>query len=327
MPVTVEATRAQKRRPGFKVLRVITVTIAIAASVIGGLAVLMWHRPATAALFSTVFGDRGARVERDVAFGAQPRQKLDVYRPPIGTPERDPIILFLYGGSWSSGSKDIYAFAGQALAARGFTTVVSDYRLYPEVQFPAFVEDAAAAYVWTERTLAKQCTPQRPIIIAGHSAGGHMAALLGYDRRYIQAVSPDAAPPAAIIGLAGPYTFEPTVWPSTREAFASVAATPDRPRPVTFVAPGAPPSLLLHGAADDLVALKNTRELELALKSVGTPTETAFFEGVGHIGLVLTLAPPFRWRAPTLDRMAEFASTFALTPPHVAACAGPKPRQ
>ena len=276
---------------------------------------------ATSSFYSTVFGEHGIPVETGVAYGPGPRQTLDVYAPPDGVEEKNAIILFLYGGSWSSGDKATYAFVGQALATRGFTTVIPDYRLYPEVQFPAFIDDLAAAYAWTAKTLAQRCTPARPIIVAGHSAGGHMAALLALDRSFIARHGAGIAPPAALIGLAGPYTFEPTTWPSTRAAFASVAATPDIPRPITYMAKGAPPALLLHGLADDLVNLKNTRELAAALKAAGTPVETAEYPGIGHIGLVLSLSRPFRWRAPALDRMVEFASRFDMPAAAKATCA------
>lgn len=298
------------RRLRFRPWRVLAWTVGTFAFVITALGATMWYWPNTATIFSAVFGERGPIVERDIAFGEHTRQRLDLYRPPAGTPERAAIIVFLYGGSWSSGSKDVYAFVGQALAARGFTTVIPDYRLYPDVQFPAFVEDTAAAYAWASLNLAERCNPARPIIVAGHSAGGHMAALLAYDPRYIAQASATALPPAAIIGLAGPYTFEPTRWPSTKDAFASVADTPDVPRPVTFVRPTAPPALLLHGAADELVHLKNTRELAAALREAGSTTDTEIYPGIGHIGLVLTLARPLRWRAPTLEHMVTFAARF-----------------
>jgi acetyl esterase/lipase len=288
-----------------------------------GIMMLLRFDVITTKAISSLFGDWGPSVESDIAYvdDTNPRHRLDVYRPPSGTSERDAIIVFLYGGSWTSGDRGTYAFVGQALAARGYTTVIPDYRLYPEVQFPKFVEDAAAAYAWTERNLARSCTPARPIIVAGHSAGAHMAAQLAFDRRFIASQNPAATPPAALIGLAGPYTFEPTTWPSTRDAFASVSATPDVARPITFVKPGDPPALLVHGLADDLVNLKNTRELAAALTAIGTRVDTAEYENIGHIGLVLTLSKFFRWRAPTLDNIDQFARTFSRTHEEIATCA------
>lgn len=294
---------------------------AVVAALVGTLAGAMYVRPETIAVVSRLLGERGVLVERGIRYGQNPRQSLDIYRPPDGVAQHAAIIVFLYGGSWSRGSKENYAFVGHALAARGFTTTIPNYRLYPEVQFPDFVADAAAAFVFVEKSLARGCAQRRPVILAGHSAGAHMAALLALDRSYIQRADPDAAAPAAFIGLAGPYTFQPTTWPSTKDAFASVAATPDLPRPITHVAPGAPPALLLHGGSDSIVALKNTRELTASLRAAGSTVETAEYPGIGHLGIVTAIAAPLRWRAPVLDAMTRFASRFGSVQPRKA-CAG-----
>src|SRR4051794_26001954 len=74
-----------------------------------------------------------------VAYGSEPRQALDVYvpRPRL---EGAPIVVFLYGGGWDSGRRQDYRFVGASLASRGYVTVVPDYRLYPQVRWPAFLE-------------------------------------------------------------------------------------------------------------------------------------------------------------------------------------------
>ena len=89
--------------------------------------------------------DRGARrIARGLAYGAAARQKFDLYGAAWseGQP-RAPVIVFFYGGGWDSGSRADYGWAAQALAARGFLVVLPDYRLVPQVHFPAFIEDAA----------------------------------------------------------------------------------------------------------------------------------------------------------------------------------------
>ncbi|MDM3803411.1 alpha/beta hydrolase, partial [Proteus mirabilis] len=83
----------------------------------------------------------GASVTRNIAYGGDPRQALDVYAPKnISTA---PMAIFFYGGTWQSGDKATYAFVASALAARGIVTVVPDYRLYPGVRYPAFLQDGA----------------------------------------------------------------------------------------------------------------------------------------------------------------------------------------
>ena len=97
---------------------------------------------------------RLGEVRRDQAYGGDARQRADVYLPPAtcAPPARGwPLVVFFYGGSWQSGHRHEYGFVGHSLAARGMVVVVADYRLYPAVSFPAFVEDGAAATAWTAR--------------------------------------------------------------------------------------------------------------------------------------------------------------------------------
>ena len=94
----------------------------------------------------------GYKLEPDVAYGIHRRQKLDIYEPLIEE-NKEIIIMFIYGGSWRSGERSNYRFIAQRFVSQGYTTIVPDYRLYPEVQFPAFVDDIAKAVSYTHLTL------------------------------------------------------------------------------------------------------------------------------------------------------------------------------
>lgn len=256
------------------------------------------------ALFSAIVAESGPRITRDVPFGPLVRHKLDIYQPASGA-GTGPIAFFIYGGSWRDGERSTYGFVGAALAARGITTVIADYRLYPDVRFPAFVQDAALSYRWVATNLAANGGSPRPIILVGHSAGAHIAALLAFDQRYLAAVGPDVARPAALIGMAGPYSFDPTTWSSTAEVFATVRVA-DQARPIAFAGPHAPPTLLLHGEDDTTVKLWNTNQLAVALTSHAVRVRKVLMPGIGHIGLVTAIAKPLRWRAPVLDEIVGF---------------------
>jgi dipeptidyl aminopeptidase/acylaminoacyl peptidase len=130
---------------------------------------------------------------------------------------------------------------------------------------------------------------------------------LAFDTSYLAGIDHK---PAGFIGMSGPYAFDPTTWDSTKAIFAT-AKTADSARPVTFARAGAPPSLLLHGADDTTVKQFNYQELATALKAVGTPVKTKLYPGVGHPGLVLSLAGPLRWRAPTLTDILDFIDQHA----------------
>jgi len=247
------------------------------------------------ALYSTLVAER-VPVEAGVRYGPHARNRLDVYRPPpsgLAGVDTGPVVVFIYGGSWRRGERGVYGFLGAALAARGITTVIPDYRLYPEVTFPGFVEDAAAAVAWSAKTLGAGAGSRRPLLLMGHSAGAHTAALVALDGRYLAraGIAPDAI--AGLIGLAGPYAFDPITDPTTKDVFAG--ANPIEVRPVDFVKTRAPPALLMHGDKDTTVKVGNMKALHEALTGVGSRVRMLEPAGIGHTGLVLAISRPLRW--------------------------------
>ena len=113
------------------------------------------------------------------------------------------------------------------------------------------------------------------------------------------------APQSAAIGLAGPYSFDPTTYDTTKEIFSPAIGTQDA-RPVTFVSAGSPPALLMYGLADETVRLENSRDLVAALQGAGVPVRSVEFKGIGHSGLLLAISRPLRWRAPVLAETVAF---------------------
>jgi acetyl esterase/lipase len=257
-------------------------------------------------MLSSLVSEGGLVVERDKAYGPHPRHTLDIYRAGRETPS-SPLVLFYYGGGWTSGDRATYAFVGSALAANGVTTVVADYRLFPEVRFPAFCDDAALAYAWVHANVAGR--GKRPIILMGHSAGAHIAALITLDPVYRRAVASDYPAPAALIGLSGPYGFDPTTWNSTKAIFAT-APSADKVRPVALAKNGGPPVLLIHGGADTVVEPVAAHMFEEALKKAQTPVIKRIYPNIGHSALIMTFAQPLRWRAPLLGDVLSFVRSL-----------------
>src|SRR5204862_3568289 len=142
------------------------------------------------------------------AYGPDPRQRLDVYVPRRRA-EGSPIAVFFYGGSWDSGRRQDYGWVGRALASRGFVTVIADYRLYPEVKYPDFLDDGAQAVRWAADNAARFGGDPGRIVLAGHSAGAYNAAMLAFDGRYLAAAGVDPSHVKAMAGLSGPYDFLP----------------------------------------------------------------------------------------------------------------------
>lgn len=244
---------------------------------------------------------------RDLAYGADARQRLDVYRPTH--PDRQPatVVVFFYGGSWQAGAKADYRFVAQALTSRGFVCVLPDYRIYPQVKFPAFVEDGAQALRWTREHAGDYGGDPHRIFLMGHSAGAHIAALLTLDRHYLA----DAGVPNDTIrgtaALSGTYDFQPG--PGTYAVFG-MTSPHEKPDPkieaVTFATGPAPPMLLIHGLKDDVVLPSNTTSLASRLRAAGSDVRVITYPDRGHVGVALALAWPFRWMAPVLDDVTSF---------------------
>ncbi|MDE2303005.1 MAG: alpha/beta hydrolase [Sphingomonadales bacterium] len=248
--------------------------------------------------------DQDARlVVRGAAYGPDPRQRLDIYAPSRAAPRPWPVIVFIYGGSWNSGFREGYGFVGRALAAHGFLVVIPDYRLVPQIRYPVFLEDNAAAVRWTIAHAGQYDGDPRRLVIAGHSAGAYDAAMLAYDPRWLGA---ERAALRGFVGLAGPYDFLPSNVPA---AIAAFGANPDPHgmQPLDAVSPGAPPALLATGDRDKTVGPYNSDRLAERLRAAGVMVERRTYPAVGHIGLVTALAAPFRKRAPVLADVVGFA--------------------
>ena len=244
-----------------------------------------------------------SRVAEGVPYGEGPRRTLDVYAPRAAAPGPRPVIVFLYGGSWNSGRRQGYAFAGRALAAKGFVVVVPDYRLVPESLYPDFLRDCAEAVRWARRNAARFGGDRERIVLTGHSAGAYNAAMLALEPRLLGA---DRAAVRGFAGLAGPYDFLPLDDDATIAAFGRWP-TLSETQPVTHAARGAPPALLLHGAADTRVMPRHSRALAARLSQVGAGVRLKFYPELGHVGILAAMAIPFRRRAPVLDDVAGFA--------------------
>jgi acetyl esterase/lipase len=258
------------------------------------------------ALFNTVTPKDGltAPATSAIAYGDGPRQKLDIY--PAAPEAKQPVIVFLYGGAWNSGRRQDYAWAARALAAKGFVVVVPDYRLAPADPFPAFVDDAAAAAVWAHRNVARFGGDPDRMVLMGHSAGAHIAMMVALDRRFLARGDVPASAIRGVVGLAGPYKFDPNEEGVLRDAFGGYPE-PEAVQPVTFARADAPPALLLHGDADTRVRMRNSERLGRELKAVGAAAEVKIYPGVDHAGILLALSKPLRDRAPTLDDAVAFA--------------------
>lgn len=242
--------------------------------------------------------------DADIAYGSDARQRLDIYRPNGGEPS--PVVVFFYGGSWTSGDRGDYLFVGEALAARGITTVIVDYRLSPQVTYTGFLDDSARALAWTRSHIGEHGGDRDKLFAMGHSAGGYNAAMLALDPRWLAAYGEKPAMLRGWIGLAGPYDFTPVVDEDIKPAFLA-PNTPMDSQPITHVGDGRVPALLLAGGDDKTVdPVRNTLQLAQKLRAAGVSVRTETFDGIGHAMMIGSFARPLRFRAPVLERVVGY---------------------
>lgn len=254
------------------------------------------------------------RLGADLAYGPLPRQKLDVYTPTVPTPPAGfPVVVFFYGGTWTTGERGEYRFMGEALAERGILAVVADYRLYPEVRYPEFLKDSALAVAWSLDNAARLGGDPKRVFLMGHSAGGYNAAMVALDPRWLAPTGHSAKELAAWIGLAGPYEFLPLEPGSpARPVFFHPDYPPDT-QPIDDVISTSLRAFLAAPVDDKVVSpQRSTLAMAAKLRAAGVPVELKMYDGISHAMLAGVFARPLRGLAPALDDVATY---IALTPP------------
>ena len=253
-------------------------------------------------------GPAGTLVAEALPYGPHPMQTLDVFQP-INTSANaaHPVVIFFHGGGWAKGSRDTYGFAGRAFASEGFVTVVAGYRLVPEGRFPVFMEDAAAAVRWTRANIASLGGDPDRIVLAGHSAGAHIALLLALDPRWLGADVQPGGAVRGVINLAGPADFLPFD-PGDRADVAMGHVRPlESTQPIHFARADAPAIWSGHGDADTTVRPRNSERLTAAIEDAGGAAELRLYPGIDHEGTVTPLSLVYRSRIPLLRDASAFA--------------------
>lgn len=257
------------------------------------------------------------KIYKDIAFGADPVQKLDIYVPPsVQSLQPDntddvndavqalPVIVFFYGGRWQEGHKDQYGFAGVALAEAGYVVVIPDYSKYPDVRFPAFIEDGAKAVDWVTRKIEQYGGNPETVFLSGHSSGAHLGALLQADQSYLNKLGNAYQSIQGFAGLAGPYDFTPKA-----KDLQDIFGPPDRYPQMqisTFINGDEPPFLLLWGDQDKAVGRFNLERLETKIKEKDGQVQSIIYEGINHVEIAGALSWVWRDKAPVLNDMIEF---------------------
>ena len=250
-------------------------------------------------------GASEARTEKDLAYGPHPRQKLDRYSGDESS-SGSPVchIIFVYGGSWEDGSKGEYGFVGSELAKSGYLVSIPDYRLYPDVTYPEFVNDIALSISHEVEYAAGK---NRPVVLMGHSAGALIAGLISYNPKYLRSVGLDPSLVAAFVSVAGPHDkFLPTEKTRWTNIFGKDKHEQLQALPVNHVQASAPPTLILHGEDDEIVTPESAKSLHQALTEKNVMSVIKMYPGVGHKRIVAAIGSPLQNLAPTLEDINSF---------------------
>lgn len=252
------------------------------------------------------------QVERGIRYGDSEDERLDLYLP--ATDGERPVIVFFYGGCWGACldyKREDYEFIAQAFTAQGYIVAVPDYRHYPDVLYEDIMLSATRALDWVRQHAANYGGDGDRILLSGHSAGAHMAAMLLLDRRWLGEPRPDYL--EGFIGFAGPYDFLPFTEDYQHVLFGpedNYAAT----QPINFVDGDEPPMLLLHGLDDTRVRPKNTRNLAAKLRDFDTEVDAVFYENMNHTDLLAAISRPLRDSEPVMKDIRRYLERVLPAP-------------
>ena len=250
------------------------------------------------------------------AYGANPRQKLDVYIPRSAASQPRPVVVFGYGGGLTDGNRDEYRFVGEAFASLGFVTVVYDYRLYPEVSFPTYLQDAALALRWARDNASRFGGDAKRLILAGHSGGAFIAAMLAVNPAYLNQVGMQPRELSLVLCLSGAYDFYDPSQPLHDGFISDDIARVMRPatvetQPIRFISGREPPFLILHGRQDSVLPVEQVRGFVRRLRTAGDAVTYLEYD-LDHASTVTTLAQPLRGYSSVYSDLRRELQDFGL---------------
>ena len=247
-----------------------------------------------------------SRCVLDLAYGDDERQKLDVYMPDAANPGTAeglaPVLLFFHGGYWVIGHKDLMGFMAPAITRAPALLAPVGYRLAPGAKYPQQVDDCRAALRWVYDHIADYGGDPERIYVSGHSAGGHLAALITLQR---ERLADFGLPPGVIKGcfpVSGVFDVTETP-PERREAFLKSDDDARESSPMYNTEGNATPFLLEIGSDDfDNLRAQHPRMLA-ALRSEAGYVEEMVREGHNHFQISLDHANP---ESPWTRRVREW---------------------
>lgn len=251
-----------------------------------------------AAALNAITPSKTFTVEKDISYGDHARQSTDFYK--AANPKADtPMIVFIHGGGWTSGDKSMYKFLAEGLTSEGYDVALPNYRIYPEVKYPAFLDDSAKAIA----AIAKK-EPRRPLVLIGHSAGAYNALMMAFQPNHLSDAGFGLCENiAGIVSLASPTGALPA------EQEPTISIFPDRfmgdDGALRHVDRPLPPLLLINGKDDTSVHPENAVELGEALKGRDVAT-VKIYPDTNHVDVVKQFSRHFEKQGETKADVIRF---------------------
>lgn len=230
--------------------------------------------------------------ELDLAYGPSPRQRLDVFAPSGSAPPGGrPALLYFHGGYWQSNHKDSYSFLAPAVTGTGALYIAATYDLCPTVTMTTLIEQTRQVVDWLHAHAPDIGLDPRRLVVAGHSAGGHIAASLAHTDWSARGLSATAL--AGALPLSGLYDLEPIQLNYLNAACRMDAAEAAKLSPIRHIRPGAPPTVLAVGAVELPELVRQTGDYGAALARAGVPPRAVIeTPGDNHFSIVDGLFDP-----------------------------------
>lgn len=236
---------------------------------------------------------------RDVAFHPEMDVRLDIYSPALG--DGHPVLVFIHGGGWSKYHKELFAPVAMRLVPEDMVVVIPDHTLYPDASCEQMVREVAAAACWALESIDSYGGDPGRVVVAGHSSGAHLAGLALMDSRFLSVYGHSSSEVRGFIGVSGGYDLEAQYAFEQMKDSAAQGATElmrtmvgltggqagfAQASPIAHVRAGLPPTLLIHGDADETVHVSQTVNLHASLQEAGAESTLRIYPGRGHSDLL-----------------------------------------
>lgn len=231
---------------------------------------------------------------RDVVFDPARSVRLDVYSPAGGGSY--PVLVFFHGGGWKDYDKKLFAPVAMKFLPRDMVVVIPDYTLHPNAGYEQMAGEVASAIAWTLEHIAEYGGDPQRVVVAGHSAGGHLAGLALLDPRFLAAYGHSGEEVCGFVGMSGVYDVqaEYDYWvargtpPEVMTEVMGGVGNFAQASPISHVRAGAPPALIIHGELDETVPAGIGVAFHEALLASGARSELCLYPGTGHSDYLFT---------------------------------------